>query len=279
MANDPMEEFEFKPLTEGLGFHKKQVDLKGQVQKSGILQAELGKTIPSRLNIEFEPEKKTKTYEDLLAALEKPIRHESKDSKLGLEITQPLPRDKAQAKTIKQEALVEEVLRNPSLSPATQAWADPGVRRGAADSPQSPLVAASACVPSAVLDMVVIFALSLIFVVSLLMVTKVDLLSVMLSTRTDLMTQVSFALLFVCVLQMYVVIARSFFGRTLGEWTFDHQMGTSEQHQKGYYPILVTWRSLFILLTGVVVFPVLSLLFGKDLTAKVTGLQLYRQRS
>ncbi len=33
---DPFEEFEMKPLSEGLGFHKKAVPLSEQVKKSGL---------------------------------------------------------------------------------------------------------------------------------------------------------------------------------------------------------------------------------------------------
>ncbi|NJL25897.1 MAG: hypothetical protein HC902_12510, partial [Calothrix sp. SM1_5_4] len=38
---DPFDEFEFKPLTDGLGFHKKTVSLKEGLNKSGVLEDEL----------------------------------------------------------------------------------------------------------------------------------------------------------------------------------------------------------------------------------------------
>jgi hypothetical protein len=43
---DPFDEFEFKPLTEGLGFHKKAVNLKHSLSESGVLDDELS-DIPS----------------------------------------------------------------------------------------------------------------------------------------------------------------------------------------------------------------------------------------
>lgn len=38
---DPFDEFEFKPLTDGLGFHKKAVSLKEGLKNSGVLEDEL----------------------------------------------------------------------------------------------------------------------------------------------------------------------------------------------------------------------------------------------
>lgn len=281
---DPFEEFQFKPLTEGLGFHKKQEKLKEQVSKSGLVDEHLSAILPSSPKMEFkedqiEPVRK-RSYEDLLAALEKPVRTDFKKSP-ELEITEPLPRTKPNTNnpTPALETRAEigslsthfnQVLERPTV----------GVRRGAADSPRSPaLVPAAVSIASAILDGVVVFAMTLIFLVSLLMVTKVDLLNVVLNTKSDLATQFSLFVLFVAVMQMYVVVARSFFGRTLGEWTFDFQMGTNAQHQKGTYPLQVAWRSLVIVLSGLFLLPLLSWIFGKDLTAKITGIQLFQQKN
>ena len=59
--------------------------------------------------------------------------------------------------------------------------------------------------------------LSAPFMVALLVVTKVDLSVVFRNLNSDYMTQISLGVLFLAVMQMYVVISRSFFGRTLGE--------------------------------------------------------------
>ena len=113
---------------------------------------------------------------------------------------------------------------------------------------------------------------------SLLLVTKVDLAAVLFNTQSEITTQFSLALLFVAVLQMYVVVARSFFGRTLGEWTFDYQMGEDYQHEAAIYPLKVVWRSIVVTATGLVILPLISFLFRKDITASLTGLQLYREK-
>ena len=83
--------------------------------------------------------------------------------------------------------------------------------------------------------------------------------------------------LYVAVLEMFLIISRSFFGRSLGEWTFDMQLGEDEQIEKASYPFQVLFRNLLILGTGFVLLPLLSLLTGKDIAGKLSGVRLYRQ--
>ncbi len=137
---------------------------------------------------------------------------------------------------------------------------------------------ASASVSAAALDGVVIFALSLIFLVALMTITNVDLARLVFSVGLDMPTKFAFSVLLVSVLLMYVVVVRSFFGRTLGEWTFDLQMGDDQQHEKAIYPLQVLWRSVLVVGTGIFAIPLLSMVLGRDLLAPLTGLQLYRQR-
>ncbi|MEZ4872416.1 MAG: hypothetical protein R2827_09280 [Bdellovibrionales bacterium] len=44
----------------------------------------------------------------------------------------------------------------------------------------------------------------------------------------------------------------------MGEWTFDHQLGRDEEQEEALYPLKVVWRSILIILTGVVILPLLS---------------------
>lgn len=301
---DPFEEFEFRPLTEGIGFHKKTSSLKESAEKSALVEEKLNRAVPEpppEALLQNSASRKTSvtSYEDLLKSLEKPVlRENAAVSTPDLEITETLPRPESKIRT---SAVVEpqpEIQRTPPLrGPESKtpnlplkgnlpnktfiesSVADTGVRRGAADSPIGGLEKAPVCLRSAILDFVFVMALSLVFLVSLLMITKVNLSVVIANSKIDFTTQMSMLILFVAVMQMYVVVARSFFGRTLGEWTFDHQMGSVKQQSSPYYPLLVAWRSLVVTVTGIFLLPVLSFIFRKDLTAPLTGLQLYRQRS
>ena len=78
-------------------------------------------------------------------------------------------------------------------------------------------------------------------------------------------------------MQIYFIISRAFCGKTLGEWTFDLQLGRDEDFKSENYPLRVILRSLVVTFTGVIVIPVLSFVFRRDLAGKITGLNLYSQ--
>lgn len=300
---DPFEEFEFKPLTEGIGFHKKSQSLRESTKRSALVEAELNKAIPEPPPESYSSQPST-SYEDLLKALEKPVTAaRSESSSSDLKITEPLPRSEDRQKAMNTDTTP---VWSPTIGPEPTSKPQPpltppsrlplkgslgeksfveksdqsvGTRRGAADSPMGGLEKAPVAIRSALLDFVFVIALSLVFLVSLLLVTKVSLAAVVMNSSVDIPTQLSMLLLFIAVMQMYVVVSRSFFGRTLGEWTFDYQMGSNKQQASPFYPVRVALRSLIVTLTGVIVLPVLSLIIRRDLSGLITGLQLYRQRS
>lgn len=288
---DPFEEFEFKPLTDGLGFHKKAVGLKEGLKVSGVLQDELQSipvTVPKSVSEESTPNNtsvKKHTFEDVLSALEKtPLQ---RSATADLQFTEPLPREKQPKKQAMDiEAPVQSPFPKPEAYKAPNAGKKSptagapktGARRGAADSPQANLEPATVSIPSAILDFVIVTALSLVFLVALLMVTKVDLNTVIRNLNADIMTQLSFGVMFIAVMQMYAVIARVFFGRTLGEWTFDLQVGEDKEQKLEGYPVKIVVRSLVTTLTGILLLPLISAVIGRDIAGQVSGAQLFRQR-
>ena len=333
--SDAYDDFQIKPLTKGLGFHKKAISLSDEVSRSGMSQENSHKPIPGAPPDEFfddlstgEKRPTTSKAKEALDKLMSGLNQSSNDATKAaasldrdfenqVEITNPLPRapesdifsigSKGGSATASMNTNSEPMVTPEPSIPTPMPDVDPeperkapsrpvvtgtlpippsakvreqvGTRRSAHDSPVGPLVPGSISLPSIVLDFVVVVALSLVFLVSLLSVTKVEVLSVAFNAQSDLATQLSLAILFVAIMQMYVVVARSFFGRTLGEWTFDFQMGDDRQHKSGFYPLLVAWRSLLVVLTGVVTLPLLSLIMRKDITAKISGLQLYRRKN
>lgn len=237
---------------------------------------------------------KKHTFEDVLSALEKtPLQRKVSD----LEFTETLPREP------KRQAMeIEPVVRTPVESPFPRpdAYKQPapgpaptpavapapklkqtpaanvGARRGAADSPVRKLQPATLSLPSAFLDFVIVLALAIVFLVALLSVTKVDLAVVLRNLNRDFMTQLSLGIMFVAVMQMYVVIARSFFGATLGEWTFDMQVGESQEQMRESYPLRVALRSLVVTATGLVLLPLISAALRRDIAGSISGVKLYR---
>ncbi len=281
---DVFDEFEFKPLTDGLGFHKKPVNLKQAVENADVAGEAMRRPPPAAAATApaSASDKHRAVFDQVLTTLEKtPLaRHAFQDPAAPSDYRDPLPRETV--KSVTSGVLETPVAERPFSSPFPKRElfkVDTGVRRGAADSPTRPvLVASPLSVSAAILDFLVVVGMTMIFMVSLLSITKIDLMRVVTQAQADFMTQVSLGLLFVSVLQMYVILSRSFYGRTLGEWTFDYQLGRDEDHELVTYPLLVAWRSLLMTATGLILLPFLSLIFGQDLAAKLTGLQLYREK-
>lgn len=74
---------------------------------------------------------------------------------------------------------------------------------------------------------------------------------------------------------LYLVFARCFFGRTLGEWMMRMQLGSNDDQAQASYPIKVLFRTTIVFLTGLLVFPLISWLFNKDLLGYFSGLEMH----
>lgn len=307
---DPFEEFEFRPMTRGLGFHKKSSDLKKDVQNAlnkevPATSLDLPLEVPDSLLGEMKPENKEpktqkEAYADLMKALESPIESEKQKTPVHeLEMTQPLPTVSDPSIRIENElnpspevhpphmppmSDMPDILETPMVPEPTfeekkQELERKAQRRGATNDPKPKLLTpAPMSFSASIIDSLFVLALSLIFLVSLLMVTGVELSSVLFSTQSDITTQVSMGVLFLAVMQMYVIVSRTFFGRTLGEWTFDLQMGSDDEHTSSVYPLKVLFRCLVNVAFGVILLPLLSFVFQVDLLAKISGLQLYKNQ-
>lgn len=73
---------------------------------------------------------------------------------------------------------------------------------------------------------------------------------------------------------IYMIVLRSFLGFSFGEWACGLKMGSDQEQAATFYSFRVVFRTLLILATGLIVLPVLSLLFRKDLPGKLTGVHL-----
>lgn len=277
---DQNDDFEMKPLTPGLGFQKRRVSLKEHIAKTGIAQDNLRRSLPPQPPVEMLDENRARTSKEIIAELHEALKPAPKPSVASkLKLTEILPRDISDVRVptdFPQPEITPLEKINYQMPNKTIAESV-GARRGASDNLMNPLRAISVSFPSIVLDSAIVLAFSLIFLVSLVAVTKVDLLSVVHSSRFEFATQLSLSVLYLAVFEMYIVVSRSFFGKTIAEWTFDLQLGEDEQMARASYPARVLWRSILNLLTGILILPLLSLAFGQDLAAKFTGLQLYRR--
>jgi uncharacterized RDD family membrane protein YckC len=298
------DDFEMKPLTPGLGFHKRQIQLKEELAKTGVVQQNLRRSIPDAPHSDMLGDPNVRSSKQIIAELHDalkplPVKKESIADRVAARLAGQLTN---QSNVQFSEVLPREIgdisPNHPSYIPNRKNPSTPeispfdkinfqipdkslsenlGARRGGHDNLVSPLSPIAVSFTAGILDAALVLAMSLIFLVSLIMVTGVDLLSVLQSSQNEFATQVSMAILYIAVLEMYVVVARSFFGMTVGEWTFDLQMGQNDQIAQASYPAKVLFRSMLVLITGVFVLPVLSLIFSKDLAGSLVGIKLYKR--
>lgn len=83
-----------------------------------------------------------------------------------------------------------------------------------------------------------------------------------------------FAIVFCWFQFCYLIILRSYLGYTLGEKTFNIRLGVYQERFLLSYPFRVIFRTVIILGTGIVVLPLLSWLFEKDLAGEITHLKI-----
>ena len=128
---------------------------------------------------------------------------------------------------------------------------------------------------SAIIDGLIILGLASLFVVSLIAITQVDIIRMLTSPQAGSRTFLEIGGLYLGVTLLYFMIARGLFGATLGDWAFDVQLGSEEERRHLMYPFQVIFRTFVILITGIFVIPLVSIGFGKDIAYYFSGLKLY----
>jgi uncharacterized RDD family membrane protein YckC len=250
------EDFQFKPLTEGLGFHKKTLDLKDEATKSmptqtGILpqsKKPLASAALGRANFLESVAKTSKLEADAQAHSQAARSHATR-----MEMTQ-----KPQARTMFQTQTAT------SLNTTVQA----AVRTQKAKSFSW---------PSAIFDTAIIAGLCLLFTAAVFALTKAEINTIVEGVQTDLGLQLATFLIVFAVTQVYTVACRAYFGKTLGEYVFDTRLGKPDEQKSAFYPFKVSFRTLLLIGTGFVLPPVLSSAFRKDLAGALSGVSLYSE--
>jgi hypothetical protein len=351
---DPFDEFEFKPLTDGLGFHRKgqpaSAPADANVMANVIANKNVNATssqIPESAPKRFPNEPATRTsnqsISDLMATLP-PSFDFQEDAEVPLPM---IPQNHRQAKTASSASSASAQARpeifqplgrreeqtqtggntgpsfgTPAGQPLGHILPQPGSRANVSVFSSIPavpmvpvptfnkksagsdgfftrttrtaqakqfdkrkqqtlatgqLIATPVGFGASIVDAMVVAGMGTLFLVSILFITKINLVGMLNNAATDRVTQVNLALLFAAVLQMYMLVARTFFGATFGEWAFDLQLGNQDQQLTFSYPLKVLWRSILVTMTGFLPIPLLSFITRRDLSRYVTGLQLYRK--
>lgn len=259
--SDNFEDFEFKPLTQGLGFHKKTVDL-GKEEK----KAEVTSTLPKR---DINADSINRMISSI-PTFDNPAAPVAENF-----FSPPLPREELPSfRSPRYQEISKKTIIEPALSPKV----DFAVSNRVSAEPVAPVLAEVGFSISAfIFDSLVVVGLTSLFTGIVLAITQADFGLVIQNAQTDLTTRLSLVLLVLSVIELYLVLSRSFFGSTLGEWAFDIELGNTRQQKSAWYPIAVAWRTLLIMLTGFVLLPLISLILGKDVPGKLSGPRLYRK--
>lgn len=247
---DPFDEFEFKPLTDGLGFHKKKAATANSQTTASIPQ-----TATSTRRATFEEE----AIENLLP---------------------PLPRKNSSTETTPTQdnsnSTVDEILKTLRQNQRLDFDTTKRTTKKTATTAEE-YVLTNWNFSSTFLDSMLIVASSLLCMIILLVITKADLIANLTQPDEAGLIYLSTLAMFAGVTFIYMTVNRVFMGATPGEWAFDQRIGKPEEMTSPYYVLKVIARSLIVMATGFVVMPVLSLIMGRDVAGSITGASLYRK--
>jgi len=314
-----MDDFDFKPITKGLGFDKKTDEQKTTVRTSSTAGTPAPKSLKTNFeNFETEvrslsfnepepvsrqpdilqkpldwntnPPKTSRVISDMMNALPPSIDFDDKKTKKPEpRVYQPVGRVEYNTPLTKPEIATPLPAVDPAFVPGEKldvtlnntlekAFPKEGFRRPffhqtVEVKPQFTPVTAS--FTSAILDLLIVTGLTSLFLVSLIAITKVDLLAVVTRTRAPLSVWAELGAIFMGVYLIYYMTARGFWGSTLGDWAFDLQLGLEKERFEWYYPAQVVARMIGIAITGFILVPIASYLFQTDVAYYFSGLRLY----
>lgn len=252
---DQEDEFQFKPLTKGLGFHRKEV------QKTTFETQDETQT----LNL-----KKTQFKARGLDLLE-----DDKEFDFRSPLPQRNPSKSADFESLSPASTaVDEILKN--VRPQNKLKSSPTTEKIKPQIQQSTFEQVPVSLGAGILDGMLIVAGTLLGFIVLLSVTKVDLFANLANPQSSEIFFASGAV-FVGVSIIYYLITRVFLGCSAGEWAYDQQMGLPKDQQSWTFSLMIVLRSVLALATGIVVLPLLSAIFRRDLLGQWIGLELYRR--
>lgn len=250
---DPIEDFNFKPINEGLGFHRKKIELKEEMKTSRVVSESVAK------NIHLKPKSEAQVLKT------------------------PLPRKESNSTTPNPSTrnVIDELVRN--FKKPHETFIEEVNHPKVIINPTKPQVDEAAnplpwMISPFFVDAMLVIALVLSCLLITLLVTNADLLVLIMQNPSDFEFWLTFPAIAIGMTFIYMVLTRIFLGSSLGEMVFDIQLGTLEQRHTLIYGLLVIFRSLVVLFTGLIILPILSILLRKDLIGNICGLRLFKRK-
>lgn len=271
IMNDPFDEFEFKPLTSGLGFHKEssitkastpapKVDFKGSHltfdTQTTPASTSTNTTTPAGFNLNSPLPRATTsspaTNNQRKAMINVPTIEDDSISKAQTAVNEIL-------KNLNQKKQQEEALARNTRRPE---W-----------------IAAVPSASAGFLDTMLIAAFFLLSLIAMLAITKIDLIANLSNPDPQYLIYWATASLLGAIQIIYFVACRAFLGCTPGEWAFDQRCGNELQQASSTYVLRVAARSVINVATGFVMMTLISFILRFDVLAAVTGTQIQKHKS
>ncbi len=292
-----LDNFEFRPLTDGLGFDKtteesqRKSNFKPKAYQEPIKKVELRKETFELPEQDFKKPNNTPVSRSLKKMLdslppsvdftEDKEREKNFKGPLAPELRKEAPFYRPTPDNAPQPVVSNQnfdVTLDNSLS---QAFPKEEVSKRFYHQMVEPIPQykeISSSFASAVIDFLIVLGLSSLFVVSLVAITRVDLIAMLTHNQLGLRTTIEIGVLFAGVNLFYYMVSRGLFGSTLGDWAFDVQLGSAKERSHLMYPLQVIFRTFVIMLTGIFIIPLVSIGFGKDIAYYFSGLKLYSRQ-
>ena len=248
--NDPMEEFEFRPINEGLGFHRKQ--------KGAARSATSMKTTSVAPSMSISGTTSSSPFQS-------PLPRRDLSMKPTFQV--PTIEDDSIAKA---QTAVNDILKN--LNHKRQLdFATENEKQKAVLKKSKPQFFA------AILDGMLITAAFLMTLILMLSITKVDMILNLTHPETSGLVYLATFTLFAGVTFIYMVVNRTFLGFTPGEWAFDQQCGSDSDRNELMYIPKIALRTLLVMATGFVTLPFISYLSNSDIAGNLAGINLFKK--
>lgn len=252
--NDPFEEFEFRPINEGLGFHSR-TKTTVPVQSPQAPKANSFKTTTTSTSIVTA----ASPFQTALPRAD----HQKQTGSFQVPTIEDDSISKAQT-------AVNEILKNLNQKRQLDFISDTEKENAALKKSKPQLFAA-------VLDSMLIIAAFLMTLILMLSITKVDMILNLTHVETSSMVYLSTLALLFSVTFIYMVVNRAFLGFTPGEWAFDQQCGEVKHQNSLTYIPRIAFRTILVIATGFVTLPFLSYLFNKDVAGNLSGVPLFKK--
>lgn len=251
LKGNQQDDFEFKPLTKGLGFHPK----KESTLSSPSFKSSAATPIPA---VKTSPK---------IASQNMNASPTARSLRLDTPLPRPEPR-RSPAQPSVADQTVNNILKNLNDKNRSLSFQDKS-------QALSPYVQTTPSLFAGFLDLLLITALGLLYLMTLIFTLKLDLIK----SIADGGAQVwlATAAVFLVVGFIYYVAQRMFVGFTLGEWAYEQRMGLPEEMNKSTFGLKVFYRQILIMATGIILVPLFSWALGRDLGG-ISGLCTYRKR-